>query len=425
MSSAPSILFISGGIGLGHVTRDLSLVAALRARRPGLRLRWLAADPARQVLHEAGEALTPESDAFAGETELAETLAGPFRLPLMNPATLLKSPRVIRGVLRMMRNQQRNRRLFTELTTRDHFDLIVGDEAFDLMLALVFKPALKPAPIAMLFDFVGLDPTSKNPLEWLWVQLLSWPGVRLVKRFPRVFDLTLMVGEEEDVADRRFGLFLPNRRTLARSLVKFVGYICPFDPLDYRDRAALRQRLGYGSEPLVICAIGGTAVGRDLLELCGRSYPLLRQRLPELRMLLVCGPRLRPETLDVPTGVERRSYVPQLFDHFAASDLAIVQGGGTSTIELTALRRPFLYFPLEAHFELRLHVAGRIARHGAGLQLEFSETTPEALAAAALAHIGTEPRYPPIRTDGAARAAEHLMRLLARRGSDQSKSSTS
>ena len=82
-------------------------------------------------------------------------------------------------------------------------------------------------------------------------------------------------------------------------------------------------------------------------------------------MVLVCGPRLDPATVQTPSGVEVRRYVPRLYEHFAASDVAIVQGGGTTTLELTALRRPFIYFPLEGHFEQNLVVAKRLARHGA------------------------------------------------------------
>lgn len=59
--------------------------------------------------------------------------------------------------------------------------------------------------------------------------------------------------------------------------------------------------------------------------------------------------------------MEVQSYVDRLYEHFAASDLAVVQAGGTTTPELTALRRPFLYFPLEEHFEQQVHVAGRLA----------------------------------------------------------------
>jgi UDP:flavonoid glycosyltransferase YjiC (YdhE family) len=412
--SAPHVLFISGAIGLGHVTRDLAIAAELRARCPGLRLTWLAADSARQVLCEAGEALAPESEQFAGETQFAEELAGPFSLPLTNPATLFRSPRVLRGLLKLLRNQKRNSGLFAKLTSHHRFDLIIADEAYDLMLAVAFNPKLKPAPLAMIFDFVGMDVTSRNPLEWLWVQILSWWGVRLVKRLPRVVDLTLMVGEERDVPDKPFGLFTANRREVARAIVTYVGYICPFNPADYRDRAHLRQRLGYGPEPLVLCSIGGTAIGKALLELCGRAYPDLKRQSPDLRMVLVCGPRLRPETLEVPDVVERRGYVHRLYEHFAACDLAVVQGGGTTTLELTALRRPFIYFPLEKHFEQRAHVAKRIERHGAGVRLEFSQTSPETLAGAVLAGIGAEVKYPPIATDGARKAAELLCSLMRR-----------
>lgn len=215
------------------------------------------------------------------------------------------------------------------------------------------------------------------------------------------------------MADKPLGLFLPNRRELARKVSRFVGYICPFNPADYQDRVRLRQRLGYGPEPLVICSIGGTAIGKGLLELCGRAYPLLKEQLPALRMMLACGPRLRPEALEVPDGVERRGYIHRLYEHLAASDVAVVQGGGTTTLELTALRRPFIYFPLEGHFEQRSPVAKRIERHRAGIRMEFRQTTPEALAAAVAANIGVEVQYPHIPSDGARRAAEHLCNLMA------------
>jgi hypothetical protein len=60
-------------------------------------------------------------------------------------------------------------------------------------------------------------------------------------------------------------------------------------------------------------------------------------------MLLVTGPRLDPAAVSAPPGVEVRGYVPRLYEHLAASDLTITQSGGTTTLELTALRRPFIH----------------------------------------------------------------------------------
>jgi UDP:flavonoid glycosyltransferase YjiC (YdhE family) len=129
-------------------------------------------------------------------------------------------------------------------------------------------------------------------------------------------------------------------------------------------------------------------------------------------MILVCGPSLDPESLDVPEGVEVRGYVPALWQHFAACDLAIVQGGGTSTVELTALRRPFVFFPLEEHFEQQIHVAGRLERQGVGIKMQYSQTTPESLAELILPNLGKEVDYPQIRTDGATTAATLISRFL-------------
>ena len=49
--------------------------------------------------------------------------------------------------------------------------------------------------------------------------------------------------------------------------------------------------------------------------------------------------------------------------HLAACDLAVVQGGLTTTMELTAAGRPFLYVPIRHHFEQNLHVPHRLDRN--------------------------------------------------------------
>jgi UDP:flavonoid glycosyltransferase YjiC (YdhE family) len=91
--------------------------------------------------------------------------------------------------------------------------------------------------------------------------------------------------------------------------------------------------------------------------------------------------------------------------------VAVVQGGGTTTLELTALRRPFIYFPLEGHFEQNLVVAKRLERHRAGQRLLYSKTTPETLAEAVVGLLGREASWPEIPTDGARRAAELINEL--------------
>ena len=81
-------------------------------------------------------------------------------------------------------------------------------------------------------------------------------------------------------------------------------------------------------------------------------------------------------------------------------------------MELTASGRPFIYFPLERHFEQNRHVAHRLDRHGAGRRMRFADAPPDAIAVAIAEEIGREVAYRPVTTDGAARAASLIAELL-------------
>ena len=394
------ILYISGSLGLGHITRDLAIAKELRKQIPDIELSWLASNPANQLIKESGEKLLPEADMYANDNIPAEKAAKGTQLNLLK---YLSNAR---------KEWANNFEIFKLVTDREQFDLVIGDETYEISLGLRKNPSLKKAPFVMIYDFIGLDAMTKNPLEKLGIYIWNriWSKDYKQRRVPE-FDLGLFVGEEKDVANKKFGFLLPNRREWAKALCKFVGYILPFNPSEYANKEKIRAKLGYGEESLIICSIGGTSIGKELLTLCGQAYQIIKERISDLRMVLVCGPRLSSESLEVPQEVDVIGYVPSLYEHFAASDLAIVQGGATSTLELTALGRPFLYFPLEGHFE-QAYVAERLTRHNAGVKMLYSQTTPSILAEKVISNLGNEVSYAHIPTDGAQKAAQLINQLL-------------
>jgi UDP-N-acetylglucosamine:LPS N-acetylglucosamine transferase len=129
-------------------------------------------------------------------------------------------------------------------------------------------------------------------------------------------------------------------------------------------------------------------------------------------MILVCGPRVPPESIKAPEGVKVLGYVPNLYRHLGAADLCIVSGGGTITLELTALEKPFLYFPLEKHFEQEVGVANVCKRHRAGVRMTASKTTPESLAEAIVSNLGKTVDYAKIPINGSEEAAKIINWLL-------------
>ena len=395
--SGRRVLYVSGSLGLGHVKRDLAIAGQLRRLDPDVEILWLAAEPASGVLAQAGETLLPESADFRNETEVAEAVGSGGGL-----SQTVYAWRALAGWIH-------NARVIKRAAERAGVDVLVGDETYELLVADILKLSRLPrVPFVMMYDFFALDVTSGGPFERLgaWLFNFIWTQERRVTGRGR--NAAIFIGEREDIADKKFGLFLPNRRKVADHVI-FVGYVLTFYPDEVPDRDTARRQLGYGAEPLVVCTVGGTSIGRELLELCGRTFPLAAEGLPGLRMLLVCGPRLDPTQLETPDGVEKAGMVPDLWRHFAACDLAIVQGGGTTTLELEALRRPFLYFPLKGHAEQELTVGPRLARHGAGVAMMLKSTTSESLAEAIVKNLGRPVMYPPIPTDGARLAAKTII----------------
>jgi hypothetical protein len=81
-------------------------------------------------------------------------------------------------------------------------------------------------------------------------------------------------------------------------------------------------------------------------------------------------------------------------------------------MELTAAGTPFLYFPLNNHFEQNFRLAHRLDRYGAGRRMEFASSTPEMIADAMVATLQGPTKFRPVATDGAVRATRMISELI-------------
>ena len=394
------ILFVSGSIGLGHVGRDLEIAWALRKIQPEVEISWMAEPPASGVLENAGEKLLPEAGSLSSANAELEGLASGYQANLVHWA------------MNMRKGWAQNADVYAKISKIYSFDLWIGDEPYDIMIAMLKNPGLKKCPFVVMYDFLGLDATTRNPVDHLAAYMTNRLWIKFLKGEPPLADRSIFIGEKEDVPDGRFGFMLPNRRRLAEKLIDFAGYVLPEDIGTFRNKAEARKLLGYGDEPLILCSIGGTSAGKNLLDLCVKAYPMVKDKIPNLQMVLVCGPRVAPDSIKTAAGVKIVGYLPDLYRHLGAADLCIVTGGGTITLELTALQRPFLYFPLEHHFEQEVDVANRCQRHRAGIRMTCSQTSAEALSQAIVSNIGTHVDYASIPVNGAQEAARTIQSIL-------------
>ena len=124
-----------------------------------------------------------------------------------------------------------------------------------------------------------------------------------IERHPGVRDRAIFVGGPEDIVPMSFGKDLPAMRDWVPRHFDFSGYVLGQHPQAFGPRAELRQSLGYRpDERVCIVTVGGSGVGTHLIKRILQDWPLARARLPELRMVLVAGPRIDPLSLGVPAG---------------------------------------------------------------------------------------------------------------------------
>lgn len=394
------ILYISGSMGLGHIARDLAIAKELHSQFPDIEIQWIAYEPALSILIGAGEKTVPQVNLYANENIQAEATS-------KGPALSIQMY-VFKSLGKWL---LQNTNVVKKLLNEGGFDLIIGDETYDLDIAMILKLLKLDIPFVMIYDFLGLDAMSKNP----FINLIGFFINKLwsldYKTFTKDKNLALFVGEPEDIQDKRFGFALPNKREHAKKYYNFIGNILPFDVNDYLDKKSIGQRLGYSDKPLVICSIGGTSIGKELLELCAKAYPYVKEKIPDLHIVFVCGPRVKPELLDIPKELDVRQFIPNLYEHFAACDLAVVQGGGTTTLELLALKKPFIYFPLIGHTEQE-NVSQKLQSYNAGIRMSYLNTDAKMLAEAIIKNINVEVNYKDVPLDGAKNAVKLLSRFF-------------
>jgi predicted glycosyltransferase len=396
-------LYLSSPIGLGHARRDLAIAQQLKLAHPDLEVDWLTQHPVTRVLEEAGERVHPASAWLASESAHIEAESGEHDL------------RVFEAIRDMDEVLVNNFMVFHDVVEQTPYDLVVGDEAWDVDYFLHENPELKRFSYAWMTDFVGWLPMPDlGEREALLTADYNAEMLEQRARHRRLRDRQVFVGNPEDVVDESFGPGLPNIREWTGAHYEFAGYVTGFEPPTAEEVARSRRELGYGHDDvLCIVAVGGSGVGGPLLRRVLDAVPQARAMVPELRFLLVTGPRLEPASLPAVDGVEVRGYVPDLYLRMAAADVAVVQGGLTTTMELTAARVPFLYVPLRHHFEQCVHVHHRLQNYRAGRRAEYDDVRdPQWLAQAIVEQIGSGVTSLPVEPGGAERAAAMLGELL-------------
>ncbi len=124
------VLFISGSIGLGHVNRDLAIAGELSRQMPGIDITWLASEPAKSVIREAGGRLDPRIGQYGNDTAVARRTSGGEALNLS---------RYVMNAMVFSKEWRRNVNVLRQIVKQGGIDLVIGDETYEVVIALLLR----------------------------------------------------------------------------------------------------------------------------------------------------------------------------------------------------------------------------------------------------------------------------------------------
>ena len=183
-------LFLSSPIGLGHARRDVAIAQELRRLHPDLQIDWLAQHPVTRVLADAGETVHPASAWLANESAHIEDESADHDL------------HAFQAIRRMDEILVNNFMVFNDVVDETYYDLVIGDEAWDVDYFLHENPELKRFAFAWMTDFVGWLPMpSGGDAEAALTADYNAEMLEQRARYRRLRDRSIFVGNPDDVVD--------------------------------------------------------------------------------------------------------------------------------------------------------------------------------------------------------------------------------
>ena len=252
-------LYLSSPIGLGHALRDVAIADELRKLQPDLEIDWLAQHPVTAVLEARGERVHPLSAELASRVR-------PHRGASRRSTTCTRSRRSAGWT----RSSSPTSWCSTTWSSEGEYDLVIGDEAWDVDYFLHENPELKRTAFAWMTDFVGWLPMPDGgEREAFLTADYNAEMIEHVERFPRIRDRSIFVGDPDDIVPDDFGPGPAADPRLDRAPLRLHR-------LRHRLRPGAARRAPRGAprassatrpdERVVIVTVGGSGVGEALLR---------------------------------------------------------------------------------------------------------------------------------------------------------------
>lgn len=319
------LLYAVSSVGLGHVRRSIAIARKLPAE-----VTWLTAEPGLSYLKSASEKrILPVSHDLQSMSDAMEREASAGKISDMS--------RVARSSSRIARANY----LLIRPYLRD-YDVLIQDEFAETMFSFLWDRNARsslPPRLVVITDYVRFETRSANPLN----RLILYYANRALKRAFLSADLRLFADDLDSLPDDR------NLRRFTSENFEILGPIVGEIPTGSKVelRSKLLSKKGKNGNNVIVFSVGGTSIGRPLLEFVLANARGLSTRL-DASLVLLSGPRV--EGLDDPS-VQIVPFTPDVLPYFKMADCVVTQAGASTLNEVASVGVPCVAVPIQNHWE--------------------------------------------------------------------------
>ena len=302
------ILFFTSPIGLGHATRDIAICEKLRS---------LTDDKILFVTGQAASTIISNNGYVAYNVYTSNDFQVNYSMHLQS---------MIKWLIRYVLYYKRCKTIaqyFIQQNSKCKL-LIVSDEDF--------------ASIA-----VGKESNKRRVLITDILKTHFLKGLPSIIEYSMNRSLEHMIRSCEHVVIPDYGNDIDNKL--------YIGPIVR--ELSTTDREALRKRFKM-HKPTILLTIGGTPLGKYLIEMTIKAFRKLRMKL-DIELLIASGPSIDVQdkflrTSDI-NSIICLGFVNNLHEYIYASDLVVSLAGRSTIDESIIYGTPGIFIPIKNHFE--------------------------------------------------------------------------
>lgn len=383
------VLFGVSSVGLGHVRRDLAIVAKMRELVPAgvdLKVEWVAAEPALSFLEGQGEKTLESSRKLESMSSFFENDSAKGRIADMSKvaADCEQGAKRNYGVIRPFLS---------------NYDVLIQDEFYETLFSFMWdkEPPL-PSKSIVLTDYVRFDTESQNPFNKLKVGYAN----RMLKKAYMNQQLRIFLDYPDALPESS------GSRKWVGSNFHVLGPVVSRPPSEPKGELTKMLLGETESVRFVVFTVGGTAIGKGLVQFLIKNADFLSERL-DAYLVVLLGPRIKASDLSEVQST-RISLIPFTIDamkYFKLAECVVTQGGASSLYEVASLGVPCVVIPIENHFEQEQNAERFAARFGFET-LEYSSISITSLEKAIKMAMKGDKYEPHLQT----RAAEGVAKLF-------------